>query len=166
MTARNSAAHPVPSLPRRSTAPVCLEALAGEVCLRCGKPFEPRATNHLFCSKVCQAEAHSGLPVVLPSTDLGRFPEASCAWCGGSFLLRKEDQKYCSRRCNATALRDRAIKKRHAQLAAQLRCVDCGGALSRPTRKSCKRCPACNDRHWRAYRIEYCRRWRGAQRSV
>jgi len=98
--------------------------------------------------------------MALSDQDLERFPEETCAWCGGTFLLRSDQQKYCRRSCTVAAKEDRARKRKLARLAAELRCVDCSGPIPNPTRKNFKRCLACNDRHWRAYRIEYCRRWR------
>lgn len=70
-------------------------------CRKCGKPFSPRRSTHLWCSVSCSVSAaRAGVPAPARRKQI----PCTCLSCGKEFTVqkyRKDTVKYCSRSCLA-----------------------------------------------------------------
>jgi hypothetical protein len=60
-------------------------------CAICGNTFRPRTSTTQYCSRPCQAKAHSAAMMKLE-------PRA-CDHCGAQFQPRRSTSRFCSQKC-------------------------------------------------------------------
>ena len=69
------------------------------ICKCCGKEFESRRTNTLFCGPNCRAKFYR------QEAAADRTRECVCGNCGKAFITTRRDVKYCCEACQREAHR-------------------------------------------------------------
>lgn len=140
---------PTPAAPAPS-----LDALEGEKCQLCAKPFEATRITQIFCSAACRWRAQNA---AVGEARAEARAAISCVDCGRPGIAIDRHRRLC----NACRLR----RKRElegsgptgwrAAARAALACVSCGSDLAGARRKDAKLCPACRLEAKRAARRRY-----------
>ena len=75
------------------------------ICKCCGKTFEARNSNAVFCDRKCQGQYHR------QEAAEGRRRECICENCGTVFTTTRKDVKYCCVKCREAAKYERQRKR-------------------------------------------------------
>lgn len=117
-------------------------------CLVCGKPFEPRAKNQIYCSQDCQDEAHRKRNRELYRAHSAYRPKVrACVICGKKFLTRNDKQIYCSSDCRKVYHKKftEPLRRAHDEPAVQATCSICGANFTKSFHTQ-KFCPDCRNK--------------------
>ena len=78
-------------------------------CKCCGKPFESKRSNTLFCSPACRTKYYR------QEAAESRSRECICESCGKAFTTTRKDVKYCCDACRENANRKRQQERNKAK---------------------------------------------------
>ena len=120
-------------------------------CKECGKVFDKKRSDQVFCSKPCTLAWHTNNTATKRRD--AKVWEGTCAVCGIKYGFASHRSKYCSQRC-----KDRAHQvKRRKQEPLEKVCTVCGEKFltASNVRKRCGECMVRRSRHgWKRISME------------